>query len=68
MGTVVVSSKFQVAIPKDLRESMGIKAGTRLEIISYANRIELVPVLPLKNLKGIFKGINTDIQRDEDRS
>jgi len=67
MKTVIVSSKYQVVIPKEVRETIGLQVGTKLEIISYGNRIELVPVLPMKKLRGIFKGINTDIQREEDR-
>jgi AbrB family looped-hinge helix DNA binding protein len=67
MKTVIVSSKYQVVIPKEVRENIGLQVGTKLEIISYGNRIELVPVLPMKKLKGMFKGINTEIQREEDR-
>jgi len=67
MKTVVLSSKYQVVIPKEVREDIGLEAGTRLEIMTYGNRIELVPILPMKKLKGIFKGIDTDIERDADR-
>jgi AbrB family looped-hinge helix DNA binding protein len=67
MNTVTVSTKYQVVIPKDIRENIGLKVGTSLEIINYGNRIELIPIQPMKNLKGIFKGINTDIVRDTDR-
>lgn len=67
MNTVTVSTKYQVVIPKEIREGIGLKAGTDLEVISYGNRIELIPLQPIKNLKGIFKGINTDISREEDR-
>jgi len=67
MKTVTISSKYQVVIPKDIRESIGLKAGTTLEIINYGSRIELVPIRPMKNLKGIYKGINTDIEREDDR-
>jgi AbrB family looped-hinge helix DNA binding protein len=67
MNTVTVSSKFQVVIPKEIRDSIGLKAGTTMEIITYGSRIELVPIQPMKTLKGIFKGINTDIAREEDR-
>ncbi len=67
MNTVTVSSKFQVVIPKDIREDIGLKVGTTMEIITYGSRIELVPIQPMKALKGIFKGINTQIQREEDR-
>lgn len=67
MNTVTVSSKYQVVIPKEIRETIGLEPGTALEVISYGNRIELVPIQPMKNLRGIFKGINTDIDRDDDR-
>ena len=67
MNTVTVSSKFQVVIPKGIRDTIGLQAGTKLEIISYGSRIELVPIIPLKNLKGIFRGIKTDIAREDDR-
>ena len=67
MNTVTVSSKFQVVIPKEIREDIGVKAGTKMEVITYGNRIELVPIQLIKNLKGMFKGINTEIQRDDDR-
>ena len=67
MNTVIVSSKFQVVIPKGIREDIGVKAGTKMEVITYGNRIELVPIQLIKNLKGMFKGINTEIQRDDDR-
>jgi len=67
MNTVIVSPKFQVVIPKEIRENVGLKAGTVLEVITYGNRIEFVPIQPMKNLKGLFKGINTEIEREEDR-
>lgn len=62
MNTVTVSSNYQVVIPKEIRDKVGLKAGTVLEVITYGNRIELVPIQPMKNLKGIFKGLNTDIE------
>jgi AbrB family looped-hinge helix DNA binding protein len=67
MNTVIVSSKYQVVIPKEIREMIGLQVGTRLEIVSYGTRIELVPIQPMKKLKGIFKGLDTGIQRDDDR-
>ena len=67
MNTVTVSSKFQVVIPKEIREGIGLQVGTMMEIITYGSRIELVPIQPMKSLKGIFKGINTEIKREEDR-
>ena len=67
MKTITISSKYQVVIPKEIRETIGLYVGAKLEIITYGSRIELVPIQPMKKLKGAFKGINTDIQREEDR-
>lgn len=67
MAKITVSSKYQVVIPKVIREEIGLRIGAKLEIITYGSRIELVPIQPMKKLKGAFKGINTDIQREEDR-
>ena len=63
MNTVTISSKYQVVIPKEVRESFCLKAGTVLAVITYGNRIEFVPIQPMKNLKGLFKGLNTGINR-----
>jgi AbrB family looped-hinge helix DNA binding protein len=67
MTAVTVSPKFQVVIPKEIREAMGIVSGQKVQILTYQNRIELIPLSPMKSLKGFLKGIDTDIQRDSDR-
>ena len=67
MSTVTLSNEYQLVIPKEIRETTGIKAGTSFEVLSYNNRIELIPIKPIKKLKGIFKGIDTNIMRDDDR-
>jgi AbrB family looped-hinge helix DNA binding protein len=67
MNTVTLSQEYQLVFPEEIRETIGIKAGTSFEVIPYNNRIELIPLKPIKNLKGIFKGIDTNIIRDNDR-
>ncbi len=67
MTLVTVSLKYQLVIPKEICESMGITSGQIIEIFSYKNRIELVPIKPIKELKGILKGIDTNINREKDR-
>ena len=67
MPAVTVSPKYQVVIPKDVRESMGIYSGQKIQVLTYQNRIELIPIKPMKKMKGFLKGINTDVVRDEDR-
>ena len=67
MTAVTVSPKFQVVIPKDIREAMGIYSGQKVQILTYQNRIELIPLKPMKEMRGVLKGISTVITRDEDR-
>ena len=67
MTTVTVSPKFQVVIPKDVRESMGIFSGQKIQVLTYQNRIELIPIKPMKEMKGFLKGIDTDVERNKDR-
>ena len=67
MNTVTLSDKYQLDFPKEISESFGLEAGDSFEIISYNNRIELIPIKPIKKLKGIFKGIDTNIIREDDR-
>ncbi|PJZ70820.1 AbrB family transcriptional regulator [Leptospira perolatii] len=67
MSKVIISPKFQVVIPKEIREKTGIKVGSHLEVISYGNRIELIPIEPIKKLKGFLSGLDTKIEREMDR-
>ena len=67
MNTVTLSNNYQIDFPKDISETHGLEAGDSFEFISYNNRIELIPIRPIKKLKGIFHGIDTNIIREEDR-
>ena len=67
MLSVKVSPKFQVVIPKEIRESMNVVPGQQLQVVQYENRIELIPERDISELKGFLSGINTDFSRDQDR-
>lgn len=67
MKAVTVSSKFQVVIPREVRESMEIQPGTRVQVLQYENRIELIPIREPKALRGFIKGIDTEVPREGDR-
>ena len=67
MATVTISPKFQVVIPKDCRESLGLNPGQKVEAIAYEGRIQLVPVEPIEELRGFLAGIDTRVDREEDR-
>jgi AbrB family looped-hinge helix DNA binding protein len=64
---VKVSPKYQVVIPRAIRELLGIRPGQRVQVIQYENRIELIPVKPIKKMQDFLKGIDTTIPREHDR-
>ncbi len=64
MNTVTISSKYQVEIPKEIREKLELKPGKKLQIFSFDNRIELIIPKNIKDARGFLKGINTDIERE----
>ncbi|MFZ5450533.1 MAG: AbrB/MazE/SpoVT family DNA-binding domain-containing protein [Thermodesulfobacteriota bacterium] len=67
MKAVTVSPKFQIVIPREVRESMGLKPGARVQILQYENRLELVPLREPQALRGFIKGIDPEVVREEDR-
>ena len=67
MDTVTVSPKYQVVIPKKIRDRLSVKKGQKFHVFFFEGRIELVPVKNLKDMRGFLKGIDTDIVRGEDR-
>ncbi len=66
-NTVTVSPKFQVVIPRVLRERLKIKPGQKLQVFEIDGRIEMVPQVKASELRGFLPGLNTDIDRDRDR-
>lgn len=68
MSAVTVSPKFQVVIPKDVREKMKLAPGQKMQVIPYGDRIELVPMRPLSSLRGFVRGIDTAFDREPDRA
>jgi len=67
MVTVTVSPKFQVVIPKAVREKLGIRRGQKLQILQFSDRIEYVLLRDIKRMRGFLKGIKTDVRRQKDR-
>ena len=68
MDTVTISPKFQVVIPKDIRESLKLAPGQKVQAIVYENRIELIPQRPMKRMRGFLKGVDTNVPRGDDRA
>lgn len=67
MTVVTVSPKYQVVIPKDVREKLELKPGQKVEAFAFGNRIELVPVRPPSELRGFLKDLENDFVREPDR-
>lgn len=63
--TVTVSPKFQILIPPVIREALRIRPGQRFQAFQYQGRIELIPVIPIRKARGMFKGIDATVQREE---
>lgn len=64
---VTISPKFQIVIPKEVREALHLQPGEKLYVFKYQNRLEFVPVKDVKKMRGFLKGIDTVIERDKDR-
>jgi len=64
MLAVTVSPKFQVVIPQSVREQLKIKAGHKLQVLAYENRIELLPIEKPKTLRGFLRSIETNVPLD----
>lgn len=67
MLTVTVSPKYQVVIPKDIRDAMEIRPGQKIHIMMFRGQILLVPILPMEQLRGMAKGIENSFEREPDR-
>ena len=67
MQTVTLSTKFQLVIPKSVRETLHLKPGQKMQVVEYEGRVELIPDRDIKELRGFLKGINTNFQRENDR-
>lgn len=67
MQTVTVSPKFQVVIPKSVRETLHLRPGQKMQIVEYEGRIELIPEKEIKELRGFLKGVNTSFKREGER-
>ncbi|MFQ5519832.1 MAG: AbrB/MazE/SpoVT family DNA-binding domain-containing protein [Candidatus Methylomirabilia bacterium] len=67
MTIVTVSRRYQVVIPKDVRERLALKPGQKLQAIPFKGRIELIPLEPIEASRGFLRGIDTTVPREGDR-
>jgi len=67
MEKVTISPKFQVVIPRSVRERLNLKPGQQVQVIPYEDRIEFIPLRPARELRGSLQGMPTDLERETDR-
>jgi len=67
MDTVTLSPKFQVVIPQAIRDALQLKAGEKLRVLRYGDRVEFIPVRSIKEMRGFLRGMDTNIEREDDR-
>jgi AbrB family looped-hinge helix DNA binding protein len=67
MAVVTVSPKYQVVIPQRIREALGLRPGQKIEAIQYLDRVEFIPVRPIREMRGFLKGIDSTVPRERDR-
>lgn len=67
MPIVTISPKFQVVIPREIRDQLNLESGQKVQALAFDNRIEFIPVQPARTLRGFLRGINTSIERGPDR-
>lgn len=67
MNAVTVSPKYQVVIPLEIRQAMKIRPGEKIRVLQYLNRIELIPIRRMREMRGFLKGMDTKIPKEKDR-
>jgi AbrB family looped-hinge helix DNA binding protein len=67
MNSVAISPKYQVVIPKSVRELLHLVPGQRVQVIPYEGRVEMVPERNIAEMRGFLKGMNTAFEREGDR-
>lgn len=68
MTSVQLSPKFQIVIPRDIRRALALVPGQQLEARLQGDRIELVPIQPMRAMRGLFRGIDTAVVDDDDET
>jgi AbrB family looped-hinge helix DNA binding protein len=67
MALVTISSKFQVVIPKQIREGLKLRPGQKVQMLQYEGRIVIIPIPPIESARGLLRGIDTTVEREVDR-
>ncbi len=65
MASTTLSTKYQIVIPKEVREKLRLSPRQRLQVIEKGGVITLIPEVPLKTMKGMLKGLNSRSLREK---
>ena len=65
---VTVSPKYQVVIPKQIRDQLGLEPGQKIQALVFDGRIELILLRPMTKMRGFLRGLSTEVERDADRA
>jgi AbrB family looped-hinge helix DNA binding protein len=57
MKTVTLSTKYQLVIPREARERLGLRPGAKLTVIDKGGILHLVPQRPVRARRGVAKGL-----------
>ncbi len=66
MSTTTISPKYQVVIPKDVREKLRLKSGQKMTVVTKGGVVYLIPEKPLDTFKGFLTGMDTGSIREDD--
>jgi len=67
LDVVTISPKFQVVIPREIRERLKLAPGQKVQAVAYQDRVELIPLRTPQSLRGFVRGIDTSFERDDVR-
>ena len=67
MNIVKVSPKYQIVIPKEVREALDLRPGQEVTVLRYRGRIELIPMRPIEEMRGFLPSIDSTVEREPDR-
>lgn len=67
MTVVTISPKFQVVIPREIRDRLDLEPGQKVQALVFGNRIEFIPLKSARELRGFLRGMDTALDRETDR-
>ncbi len=67
MSVVTISCRYQIVIPRDVRERLGLRPGQQLRAIALDGRVALIPLDPIEATRGFARGVDATVAREGDR-